>query len=112
MTTLRSFQTEIDEIHNREVSKQRALGTTILEKENKAMKGKAKEDPATPSAKQEPPDNVESDTRSMDEDEQILVCVSASFNSLDQLTMIKKSCNSRTYCSQRTLQITTRLAIG
>ena len=44
------------------------------EKENKALKGKAKEDPTTPLAKQETPDIAESDTRSMEDDEQILVC--------------------------------------
>ncbi|TDL22667.1 P-loop containing nucleoside triphosphate hydrolase protein [Rickenella mellea] len=35
MTTLRSFQTEIDEIHVRETAKQRALGLAEREKENK-----------------------------------------------------------------------------
>ena len=44
------------------------------EKENKALKGKAKEDSTTPLAKQETPDIAESDTRSMEDDEQILVC--------------------------------------
>ncbi|KAJ2916809.1 hypothetical protein MD484_g3627, partial [Candolleomyces efflorescens] len=78
MTTLRSFQNEIEEIHNREVSRQRALGATVVEKdkekENKALKGKAKEDSTTPLAKQDTPDiaDTESDTRGMEDDEQIL----------------------------------------
>ena len=42
MTTLRSFQNEIEEIHNREVSKQRMQ--SLLEKENKPTKGKLKEE--------------------------------------------------------------------
>lgn len=42
MTTLRSFQNEIDEIHNREVSKQRAQ--TLLDKVNMPTKGKVKEE--------------------------------------------------------------------
>ncbi|KAJ2922724.1 hypothetical protein H1R20_g14360, partial [Candolleomyces eurysporus] len=78
MTTLRSFQNEIEEIHTREVSRQRALGATILEKdkdkENKALKGKAKEDSTTPLAKQGAPGvaETESDAPSMEDDEQIL----------------------------------------
>jgi len=46
MTTLRTFQTEIHEIHNREVSKQRAQLNTDKEKETRkhtGLKGKAKE---------------------------------------------------------------------
>lgn len=56
MTTLRTFQTEIDEIHNREVAKQRAKAAALAEKEKEAKdhkfaagavsqaKGKAKDD--------------------------------------------------------------------
>ena len=47
MTTLRSFQNEIDEIHNRESSKQRVQ--TLLEKENKSRKVKVKEEGASAS---------------------------------------------------------------
>jgi len=43
MTTLRTFQNEIDEIHNREISKQRAQAMVEKEKE-KHSKGKVKED--------------------------------------------------------------------
>lgn len=47
MTTLRTFQNEIDDIHNREISKQRAQASTLHDKgTQKALKGKAKEDPA------------------------------------------------------------------
>lgn len=43
MTTLRSFQNEIDEIHNREVMKQRTQA--LLDKEkDKSTKGKTKEE--------------------------------------------------------------------
>jgi hypothetical protein len=56
MTTLRAFQTEIDEIHNREVAKQRTKTAALAEKEEvkdqkiaatttvSQAKGKAKED--------------------------------------------------------------------
>lgn len=54
MTTLKTFQTEIDEIHNREVAKQRAKATIFPEKEAKdqrttsaTAKGKAKDDAPT-----------------------------------------------------------------
>ncbi|EKM80959.1 hypothetical protein AGABI1DRAFT_71614 [Agaricus bisporus var. burnettii JB137-S8] len=56
MTTLRTFQTEIDEIHNREVAKQRTLASTIPEKEGhdrrnaSAAKGKARNDITSPSS--------------------------------------------------------------
>lgn len=47
MTTLRTFQTEIEEIHHRELTKQRAQVMATEEKENKnpQPKGKAKIDP-------------------------------------------------------------------
>ena len=44
MTTLRTFQNEIEDIHNREISKQRALALADKEKEQKNSKGKAKEE--------------------------------------------------------------------
>ena len=44
MTTLRTFQNEIEDIHNREISKQRALALADKEKEQKNPKGKAKEE--------------------------------------------------------------------
>jgi len=47
MTTLRSFQNEIDEIHSREFSKQKAQ--TLLDKGNKPTKGKVKEEGASAS---------------------------------------------------------------
>ncbi|KAF9531630.1 GTP-binding protein 1 [Crepidotus variabilis] len=53
MTTLRSFQNEIDEIHNREVTKQRAHGLVEKEKENKPSKGKTKEGPSETSEVQD-----------------------------------------------------------
>lgn len=52
MTTLRTFQNEIEDIHHREISKQRAQALQEKEKEQqKHSKGKAKEKddvPATP----------------------------------------------------------------
>jgi hypothetical protein len=50
MTTLRNFQTEIDDIHNREVAKQRTLTPKFPEKEAHDQrsvppaKGKARDD--------------------------------------------------------------------
>ncbi|KAF9474221.1 GTP-binding protein 1 [Pholiota conissans] len=44
MTTLRNFQNEIEDIHNREMSKQRAQALLDKEKEQRSAKGKAKED--------------------------------------------------------------------
>ncbi|KJA19920.1 hypothetical protein HYPSUDRAFT_43812 [Hypholoma sublateritium FD-334 SS-4] len=44
MTTLRNFQTEIDDIHHREMSKQRTKASLDKEKEQKLAKGKVKED--------------------------------------------------------------------
>lgn len=49
MTTLQTFQNEIHEIHNREVSKQRAQVNLDQDKETRKhsnLKGKVKEDPA------------------------------------------------------------------
>jgi len=45
MTTLRIFQNEIEDIHNRELSKRRAQSLTDVEKEQKPSKGKAKMEP-------------------------------------------------------------------
>ncbi|KAF8906537.1 GTP-binding protein 1 [Gymnopilus junonius] len=46
MTTLRNFQSEIHDIHNREISKQRAQASPFHDKSaQKALKGKAKEEP-------------------------------------------------------------------
>lgn len=86
MTTLRSFQNEIEEIHNREVTRQRQIttATTISEKEKdnkenaaKVMKGKAKENADTPAAKEEPRRDPEGEARvgsTVDEDDdEILV---------------------------------------
>lgn len=42
MTTLHTFQTEIDDIHHREMSKQRAQ--VLIDKEQKPFKGKLKEE--------------------------------------------------------------------
>jgi len=42
MTTLRTFQNEIEDIHNRELSKRRAQSLIDVEKEQKPSKGKAK----------------------------------------------------------------------
>ena len=44
MTTLRTFQNEIEDIHNREISKQRALALADKEKEQKSSKGRIKEE--------------------------------------------------------------------
>jgi hypothetical protein len=70
MTTLRSFQNEIEEIHNREVSKQRAQA--VLEKEHKSAKGKVKEEgpAASGSVKSEELERQ----GSQDPEEEILVC--------------------------------------
>jgi hypothetical protein len=43
MTTLRTFQNEIEDIHNRELAKQRAYGAEKV-KENKNPKNKAKDE--------------------------------------------------------------------
>lgn len=42
MTTLRTFQNEIEDIYNRELTKQRAQALADMEKEQKTSKGKAK----------------------------------------------------------------------
>ena len=55
MATLRSFQNEIEEIHTRELSKQRAHGSVEKEKENKHPKGKAKDEEAPVAAVQPVP---------------------------------------------------------
>jgi hypothetical protein len=86
MTTLRSFQNEIEEIHNREVTRQRQIttATTMSEKEKdnrenaaKVMKGKAKENVDTPAAKEEPRRDTQGEARAgsaVDEDDdEILV---------------------------------------
>ena len=86
MTTLRSFQNEIEEIHNREVTKQRqittATATSEKEKDNKenaakGMKGKAKESADTPAVKEETRRDTEGEARvgsAVDEDDdEILV---------------------------------------
>jgi hypothetical protein len=44
MTALRSFQNEIDEIHTREVLKQRTQALLDKEKDGKPAKGKTKEE--------------------------------------------------------------------
>ena len=44
MTTLRSFQNEIDEIHTREVLKQRTQVLLDKEKDGKPAKGKTREE--------------------------------------------------------------------
>jgi hypothetical protein len=57
MTTLRIFQTEIDDIHNREAAKQRTLASKFPEKEShdqrnaSAAKGKARDDSSGPTPK-------------------------------------------------------------
>jgi hypothetical protein len=43
MTSLRTFQNEIDEIHTRETTKQRAQAASEKEKENKDPHSKGKE---------------------------------------------------------------------
>ncbi|KAJ3514147.1 hypothetical protein NMY22_g14838 [Coprinellus aureogranulatus] len=79
MTTLRSFQHEIEEIHNREVTRQRAT-TTISEKDKekenaKVMKGKVKVGAESTTTKKEQPD-VETDALPVgstdEDDDQIL----------------------------------------
>lgn len=44
MTTLRTFQNEIEDIHHREIIKQRAQALMDKEKDSKHLKGKAKEE--------------------------------------------------------------------
>jgi hypothetical protein len=70
MTTLRSFQNEIEEIHNREVSKQRAQA--VLEKEHKSAKGKVKEE--GPAASGLVKSEELERQGSQDPEEEILVC--------------------------------------
>ncbi|TEB38306.1 GTP-binding protein 1 [Coprinellus micaceus] len=73
MTTLRSFQNEIEEIHNREVTRQRQITTaTTMENAAKVMKGKAKENVDTPAAKEEPRRDTQGEARAgsaVDEDD-------------------------------------------
>ncbi|KAJ3538316.1 hypothetical protein NMY22_g5223 [Coprinellus aureogranulatus] len=80
MTTLRSFQHEIEEIHNREVTRQRATTATISEKDKdkenaKVMKGKVKVGAESTTTKKEQPD-VETDALPVgstdEDDDQIL----------------------------------------
>ena len=75
MTTLRSFQNEIDEIHHREVIKQRAFASTTADnKESKSMKGKAKDG-------SEELDKTDTDTpdQATQDDDGILVCCCSVF---------------------------------
>lgn len=50
MTTLRTFQNEIEDIHNRELSKQRAQALADMEKGQKTSKGKAKVEANAPAS--------------------------------------------------------------
>ncbi|EAU91663.2 GTP-binding protein 1 [Coprinopsis cinerea okayama7 len=74
MATLRSFQNEIEEIHHREVARQRAAGIAIADKdkdkENKMPKGKVT-DEATPSIKPEVP-TVEDEANMQEVEDRIL----------------------------------------
>lgn len=75
MTSLRTFQNEIDEIHARELAKQRTNGTMEKEKENKkpaAVKGKGKDDTAD-SLKSDP---AASESGIQEIEDKILVCFS------------------------------------
>lgn len=72
--TLRSFQNEIDEIHTREVARQRATGAATVDKdkENKMPKGKAKEESiSTP--KPDAPAAEEAQTNMQEVEDRILV---------------------------------------
>lgn len=51
-TSLQSFQNDIEQIHNREILKQRAHGAELAQKEQKNTKGKGKEE--VPADKQSP----------------------------------------------------------
>lgn len=74
MTTLRTFQNEIEDIHHREISRQRALALMDKEKETKHSKGKAKEDQSTVSDKTENLDGAETSGANLQElEERILV---------------------------------------
>ena len=75
MTTLRNFQNEIDDIHHREMSKQRTKASLDKEKEQKLGKGKAKEDHG-PTDTKASSKSVQSDAgpgRSQEVEERIMV---------------------------------------
>jgi len=70
-TAFRNFQSEIEEIHHRELNRQRAQGTAELkERENKVSKGKAKE---VPRPAEVPNVEVDQQTDSAEIEERILV---------------------------------------
>ncbi|KAH6913816.1 GTP-binding protein 1 [Coprinopsis sp. MPI-PUGE-AT-0042] len=71
--TLRSFQNEIDEIHTREVARQRATGAAAVDKdkENKMPKGKAK-DESIPASKPDAPVAEEEQTNMQEVEDRIL----------------------------------------
>lgn len=71
--TLRSFQNEIDEIHTREVARQRATGAATIDKdkENKMPKGKAK-DESLPAPKPTAPVAEEEQTNMQEVEDRIL----------------------------------------
>jgi hypothetical protein len=73
--TLRSFQNEIDEIHTREVARQRATGAATVDKdkENKMPKGKAK-DESIPAPKPGAQVAEEEQTNMQEVEDRILVC--------------------------------------
>jgi hypothetical protein len=75
MTTLRNFQNEIEDIHNREMSKQRAAAVLDKEKDQRSVKGKAKEDHAVTETKSPLPGTVRliGPGRSEEVEERILV---------------------------------------
>ncbi|TFK25737.1 GTP-binding protein 1 [Coprinopsis marcescibilis] len=73
MATLRSFQNEIEEIHTREVAKQRAIASATVDKdkENKMPKGKAKEE-LTPEKPAEAPVSADDGSNMQEVEERIL----------------------------------------
>ncbi|KAK7472562.1 hypothetical protein VKT23_000677 [Stygiomarasmius scandens] len=74
-TAFRNFQSEIEEIHHRELNRQRAQGTAELkERENKVSKGKAKE---VPRPAEVPNVEVDQQTDSAEIEERILTLLAS-----------------------------------
>jgi hypothetical protein len=98
MTTLRSFQNEIDEIHTREVLKQRTQALLDKEKDGKPAKGKTKEEV---SEALDTTFHVSENLNLQELEERIIVsAVSRMGSSVDQRLRL-----GRRYCSLRTQPI-------
>lgn len=104
-TTFRNFQNEIEQIHHRELAKQRVHGAEQLQKEQKLhshAKGKAKEDTVVELASagtEEIRDTVEAE-------EKILVCSIRSNQSMNLMSISYRNICRRKYQLIMTLPAT------